>query len=141
MPTFIFKTEPDGYSFEDLERDKRSAWTGVRNPGALIHLRSCRVGDEVLIYHTGREKSIVGLARVVKAPYEDPANLGRTDDDRPRFTVVDLAPIKRAKTPVELPRIKADARFKDFALVRQGRLSVMPVPMAMDHVLREWAGW
>jgi len=140
MPCFLFKTEPGEFSFDDLERDGSCTWDGVTNAAALIALRSCAVGDDVLIYHTGDERAIVGLARVTKPPREDPANPGTNARGEPKFAVVDLAPVARAKNPVTLSRIKDDVRFKQFPLVTQGRLSVMPVPAPLAKVLRTWAG-
>lgn len=140
MPCFLFKTEPDEFSFDDLVRDGSCTWDGVTNPAALIALRSCAVADDVLIYHTGDQRAIVGLARVTKPPREDPANPGTNARGEPKFAVVDLAPVAPAKTPVTLARIKDDARFKDFALVTQSRLSVMSVPAPLAKILRTWAG-
>lgn len=140
MPCFLFKTEPAEFSFADLERDGRCTWDGVTNAAALIALRSCRIGDDVLIYHTGDERAIVGLARVTALPREDPANPGLNARGEPKFAVVDLAPVTAAKSPVPLARIKDDARFMGFPLVTQGRLSVMPVPAPLAKVLRTWAG-
>lgn len=140
MACFLFKTEPTEFSFADLERDAACLWDGVTNAAALIALRSCKVGDDVLIYHTGDERAIVGLARVTKAPHEDPANPGVNARGEPKFAVVGLAPVARATTPVPLSKIKADARFKDFPLVTQGRLSVMAVPANLAKALRSWAG-
>lgn len=140
MATFLLKTEPGTYSFADLLREKRTCWSGVSNAAALIHLRSMRIGDECFIYHTGDEKSIVGLARVVRNPYEDPQQPGTTADGLPKFAVVDLAPLRAAKLPVSLASIKSDKRFADFGLVKQSRLSVMPVPPALDALLRRMSG-
>jgi predicted RNA-binding protein with PUA-like domain len=140
MSTFLVKTEPTEYAFADLQREKRSVWTGVANASALTHLRAIKQGDEVLIYHTGSEKAIAGLAKAVSNPYEDPDQPGLNDRGEPKFAVIDLAPVKPAKTPVTLAQIKDDARFKDFALVRIGRLSVMPVPAPLDTIIRKWAG-
>jgi len=141
MPTFLAKTEPSEFSFDDLSRNGVSAWDGVTNAAALIHLRTMRVGDDVFIYHTGDEKAIVGLARVVKAAYEDPKQPGLNDRDEPKFAVVDLKAVAMVNQPVTLAAIKADARFKEFALVKQSRLSVMPVPTPMEKALRAMAGW
>jgi predicted RNA-binding protein with PUA-like domain len=141
MRTFLFKTEPSEYSFSDLVREKKTTWTGVKNAAALQALRTAKVGDEVLIYHTGDEKAIVGLAKVAKGPREDPAQPGLTPEGLPKFAVVDLAPIKIAVAPVTLAQIKGDSRFAAFALVKQSRLSVMLVPPAMDKALRGLAGW
>jgi len=121
MAYWLFKEEPDHYSLEDLFRDKRSVWAGVENNLALKHLRSVKKGDRVLYYHTGKEKSVVGVAEVVKGPYPDPAR----DDER--FVVVDVKPISRLDRPVSLAEIKSNPIFADFALVRISRLSVMPV--------------
>ena len=108
----MFKTEPSDYSFERLQKEGRTTWTGVKNPLARKHLRSVGKGDEIAIYHTGNVKSVVGIAKALTDAEGD---------------LVDIAPVK-AVTPVPLSAVKADPRFKDFALVRMGRLSVMPVP-------------
>ena len=122
MPNYwILKTEPSSYSHDDLTRDGTTVWDGVRNPVALKHLRSMRKGDEVLIYHTGKERAAVGLARIAAGPYPDP---GASDE---RLVVVEVAAGKRLRRPVTLADIKADGAFADLALVRQGRLSVVPV--------------
>jgi predicted RNA-binding protein with PUA-like domain len=140
MATFLLKTEPGTYSFDDLLREKRTAWSGVTNPGALINLRSAKKGDEAFIYHTGDEKAIVGLARVVSAPYEDPARPGKTPDGKPKFAVIDIEQIRRARTPLSLAAMRADKRFKDFLLLKNSRLSVMPVPAELDKMTRSIAG-
>lgn len=121
MKKWLLKTEPGTYSFSDLTREGRTCWDGVSNPVALGHLRAMKKGDEAFFYHTGAEKSIVGVARIVSDPYPDP----KLDD--PRRVVVDIAPLRPLGHPVSLAAVKADPRFKDFALVRIGRLSVMPV--------------
>ncbi|HYD01383.1 MAG TPA: EVE domain-containing protein [Phycisphaerales bacterium] len=140
MATYLLKTEPSTCSFDDLVREKRARWDGVSNAAALISLRAIRKGDELLIYHSGDEKAVVGLARALGDPYEDPVQPGTTPDGKPKFAVVDLAAVKSAKTPVTLAAIKADPRFKELGLVRISRLSVMPVPAAMDKALRSMAG-
>lgn len=154
LPTFLLKTEPSEYSYADLQRDKRTTWSGVKNAAALIHLRTCATGDEVLIYHTGDEKAIVGLAKVVRGAYEDPSRISAASPvaaeptskslsakaGGPKWAVIDLVPLRAATTPVTLACIKADVRFKEFARVRQSRLSVMPVPSTLSRVLRDWAG-
>jgi predicted RNA-binding protein with PUA-like domain len=121
MAYWLFKEEPDHYSMEQLFHDKRTVWDGVENNLALKHLTSVQKGDRVLYYHTGSEKAIVGVMEVVKGPYRDPTR----DDDR--FVVVDVKPLRRLNRPVSLAEIKADPNFADFALVRNSRLSVMPV--------------
>jgi len=118
---WLLKTEPGSYSFADLERDGTTPWDGVRNAAALKHLREMRPGDQVLIYHTGSERQAVGLAEVCSEPYPDPAI---TDAPPP---VVDVRALRRLAQPVALSAIKAEPFFADFALVRQGRLSVVPV--------------
>jgi predicted RNA-binding protein with PUA-like domain len=140
MATFLFKTEPGEYSFQRLMSEKRAVWNGITNNAALAHLRSAGKGDQVFIYHTGDEKAIVGLAEIVSAPYEDPENPGRNAAGAPKFPVVDLRAVKHAKAPLTLAAIKADDRFKDFALVRQSRLSVMPVPPELDRAIRKLTG-
>lgn len=140
MPTYLLKTEPSEFSFADLVRDKSCVWDGVTNATALIHLRAMSKGDEVFIYHTGDERAIVGLARVTRAAYEDPARPGLNTRGEPRFAVVNLAPVRRVASPVTLATIKTDSRFSKFELVTQSRLSVMPVPPALDTALRALAG-
>ena len=121
MPGYwILKTEPSSYSHDDLVREGGTTWDGVQNPVALKHLRAMQRGDRVLIYHTGKEKACVGLATVRSAPYPDP------ERDDPKLVVVDLAPGKRLKQSIPLAEIKTDGAFADLALVRQGRLSVVP---------------
>lgn len=118
---WLLKTEPADYSFADLERDGSTVWDGVRNNTALKYIRTMHPGDQVLIYHTGDERQIAGLAEVTSEPYPDP----EAGDEK--LVVVDLRSLRRLPRPVSLATIKADARFSDFALVRQGRLSVVPV--------------
>jgi len=132
MTTFLLKTEPGDYAWDDLVRDKKTVWDGVANNAALLHMRGAKKGDEAFVYHTGTERSIVGLAAIDSDP--------RTDPDDERLVVFDLKPIRKAKTPVTLAAIKADPRFADFALVKQARLSAMPVPAALDKILRSMAG-
>ena len=140
MATFLLKTEPSEYAFNDLVREKKAAWTGVANAQALAQLRSMRKGDFAFIYHTGDVKAIVGLAEAASNPYEDPKQPGKTDTGSPKFAVIDLSPVKHAKTPVTLATIKQDKRFADFALVKQSRLSVMQVPAELAAILRGLAG-
>ncbi len=125
MPNhWLLKTEPSTYAFADLLREGRTRWEGVSSPAALIHLRAMKTGDEALIYHSGDERAVVGLARIASDPYPDPA-LGD-----PRRVVVDLVPLRTLPRPIPLAAIKADRRFADLALVRISRLSVMPVSAA-----------
>ncbi len=119
---WLLKTEPSTYSYADLERDKKAVWDGVSNALALKHLRSMKRGDLAFVYHTGDEKQIVGIAEVMSDPYPDPKQ-----KDARLVVVVDLKPRERLARPVTLSEVKADAEFRDFELVRIGRLSVMPV--------------
>ena len=121
MAFWLLKTEPSTYSWGDLVKAKRAVWDGVKNPTALRNLREMKVGDQVFIYHTGDEKQIVGIAKVVKAAYPDP----KAQDES--LVVVDLEPVKPLKSPVTLANIKADKTYAQWALVRIPRLSVMPV--------------
>jgi predicted RNA-binding protein with PUA-like domain len=122
MPShWLLKTEPSTYSWSDLEREKTAVWDGVSNPVALRNIAAMKPGDDALIYHTGGEKAVVGLARVTKAAYPDP----KAKD--PKLLVVDIVPVRRLPKPVTLPEIKADPLFRESPLVRQGRLSVVPL--------------
>ena len=129
LGAWLVKSEPSEYSFADLLRDGHVCWDGVTNAAALVHLRAMRKGDEVLFYHTGSEKRIVGLAAATSDPYPDPA---RGD---PRLVVVDLRPVRALAQPVRLADIKARPAFADFPLVRMGRLSVVPVTPARRKAL------
>jgi predicted RNA-binding protein with PUA-like domain len=121
MPYWILKTEPSTYSFDDLEREGTTVWDGVANNTALIHIRQMQPGDGALIYHSGDERAIIGTAEIASAPYPDP----RLDD--PKRAVVDVRVGPRLAQPVPLSAIKSDPAFAQLGLVRQGRLSVMPI--------------
>jgi predicted RNA-binding protein with PUA-like domain len=118
---WLFKEEPSTYSFDALVADKRTVWSGVKNPLAQKHLHAVRRGDRIFYYHTGNEKSVVGIAKALGNAYQDP------DDKSSKQAVVEIAPVKKLPRPVTLASIKADPAFRTFALVRIGRLSVMPV--------------
>jgi predicted RNA-binding protein with PUA-like domain len=118
---WLFKEEPTHYSYDNLVKDKRTEWSGVKNPLAQKHLRSVKKGDRIFYYHTGDEKSVVGIAKALDDAYIDPT------DKTGKQSVVDVAPVKKLAQPVTLASIKADAAFKSFPLVRISRLSVMPV--------------
>jgi predicted RNA-binding protein with PUA-like domain len=118
---WLFKEEPSNYSFDAFVKDKRTTWSGVKNPVAQRNLRSVKKGDQVFYYHTGDEKQIVGIARALGDAYPDPG------DAAGKAHVVDIGPVKKLARPVTLKEIKADAFFKNFDLVRISRLSVMPV--------------
>jgi predicted RNA-binding protein with PUA-like domain len=121
MPNYwIVKTEPSTYSYADLESQKTAVWDGVKNNLALKHLRQMKRGDRVLVYHTGDEKAVVGLADVASEAYPDPKQKD------PRLAVVDLTAAARLPQSVPLAEIKKDRAFADLGLVRMGRLSVMP---------------
>jgi predicted RNA-binding protein with PUA-like domain len=118
---WLLKTEPSTYSWHDLVRQKTATWDGVRNPVALRHLAAMTPGDDALIYHTGKEKAVVGLARVTRSAYPDP---GAKD---PKLLVIDIEAVRPLSRAVPLANIKADAAFAESPLVRQGRLSVVPL--------------
>lgn len=118
---WLFKEEPTHYGFDALVKDKKTVWSGVRNPLAQKHLRSVKKGDRILYYHTGDEKAVVGVAKALGDAYADPG------DQTGRQSAVDVAPVKKLTRPVTLAEIKASAAFKEFPLVRISRLSVMPV--------------
>ncbi|MCI0524264.1 MAG: EVE domain-containing protein [Acidobacteria bacterium] len=128
---WLFKTEPDEYSYDDLERDKKTVWEGVSNNQALKNLREVRLGDHILIYHTGNDKAIVGLAEAMNDPYPDP----KENDEK--AVVVDIKPKRRFGRPVTLAEIKASEELKEFDLVRLPRLSVMPISNEYWEVLQE----
>ncbi len=130
MAFWLLKTEPSNYAYADLERDQETPWDGVTNNLALKHLRQMRQGDQALIYHTGGEKAIVGVAEVVSDPYPDP------EQDNPRWVVVDVKPKRKLARAIPLAEIKSDPKLKHFDLVRLPRLSVMPVAEAVwKHLL------
>jgi predicted RNA-binding protein with PUA-like domain len=118
---WLFKEEPSNYSFDALVKDKRTVWSGVKNPLAQKYLRAVTKGDRIFYYHTGNEKAVVGIAKALADAHADP------QDKTGKQVVVDVAPVKKLPRPVTLAEIKADKAFKDFALVRISRLSVMPV--------------
>ena len=131
--SWLVKQEPDSYSWSDFTADRGTSWTGVRNYTARNNLRGMGKGDEVLFYHSGEEKAVVGLARVTRTAYPDAT---ATEGD---WSAVDLAPVKRLAKPVTLAAIKANARLKEMKLVRQSRLSVMPVTPAEFRTILKMA--
>jgi predicted RNA-binding protein with PUA-like domain len=124
---WLVKEEPTHYGFDELVKEGKAVWSGVRNALAQRHLRAIQEGDRILYYHTGDERAVVGIAKAISAAYPDP------EDASGKYVAVDIAPVRRLPRPVTLAEIKADPAFKDFALVRIARLSVMPVTDA------EWA--
>jgi predicted RNA-binding protein with PUA-like domain len=123
---WLFKEEPENYSYDELARDGKTSWTGVRNPVAQRNLRSVKKGDKIFFYHTGKEKAVVGICRAAGDAYPDPG------DKSGKLYAVDVEPVKKLPSPVTLAAVKADKRFADFPLTRVPRLSVMAVPD------REW---
>jgi predicted RNA-binding protein with PUA-like domain len=121
---FLVKTEPSTYSYAQLAKDKRAVWDGVSNPVALKHMRTIQKGDTVLVYHTGDEKSVVGVAVATSDPYPDP----KLAD--PKRTVIDLAPDRALAKPVPLGTFRTDSVLQSSELVRLPRLSVMPLSAA-----------
>lgn len=132
MPNrWLFKTEPEEYSYDDLERDKKCVWDGVSSNQALKNLRSVKLGDEILIYHTGHEKAIVGMAEVISDAYPDP-----TANDE-HLIVINLKPKRRLAQPLTLAEIKANEAFCEFDLVRLPRLSVVPISKQYWELLQD----
>lgn len=125
MSYWLFKTEPQDYSWANLEEDGRTVWNGVKNPLALKHLRTLQPADQVLIYHSGKERQVVGVAEVMTLPYPDPALR------EPRRVVVDIQAVRSLPKPVTLAQIKQNGNFTGFDLIRLPRLSVIPV--SADH--------
>lgn len=121
MNHWLVKSEPFKYSWEKFNKDGRTFWDGVRNYQARNNLKEMKEGDLVLFYHSNEGKNVVGIAKVIKESYQDPT----TDDAN--WVVVDLAPVEALKNPVSLDQIKAEESLRDISLVRQGRLSVMPL--------------
>jgi predicted RNA-binding protein with PUA-like domain len=129
MRYFLAKTDPETYSIDQLEKDKKTVWDGVTNPQAVRAIGEMRPGDRVLIYHSGGQAAILGLAKVTGEPRPDPKNA--------KSNVVELEFLRRIDTPVTLAQIKESHLFDDWALVRQGRLSTMAVPDKFIEWLRK----
>lgn len=130
---WLLKTEPNDYSYDDLEKDAQTRWDGVSNPAALKNIRSMEVGDKAFLYHTGKEKAVVGVVEVVKAPYPDPEK--KSD----KLVVVDIKAKKRLARPVTLAEMKALPAFEGSPLVKQGRLSVVPLTAKQWKTVEEWS--
>jgi predicted RNA-binding protein with PUA-like domain len=118
---WLFKEEPTNYHFDEFVKDGKTVWSGVKNPLAQKHLHAVKKGDRIFYYHTGSERSVIGIAKALDDAYQNP------EDATGKQAVVDIAPVKKLLRPVTLAEIKKDTAFKDFALVRMSRLSVMPV--------------
>lgn len=134
MNYWIVKSEPEAYSWAQLVKDGQTAWTGVRNFAARLHLRAMKKDDLVFFYHSVSDKQVVGLARVIREAYADPTA------EEGDWSCVDLAPVKPVKNPVPLEAIKTDAVLKAMPLVRQSRLSVSPLTAAQAERLTKLAG-
>jgi predicted RNA-binding protein with PUA-like domain len=126
MNYFLAKTDPETYSVDQFERERKAVWDGVKNPQALRAIRAMRPKDRVFIYHSGGDAAVVGLAQVVSEPRPDPKSA--------QLSVVDLEFLTRLDPPTTLHEIKESGLFSDWALVRQGRLSTMAVP-------ESWVAW
>ncbi|MBY0320444.1 MAG: EVE domain-containing protein [Reyranella sp.] len=134
MAYWLIKSEPSAYSWDQLVKDKKTSWTGVRNFQAQINLKAMKVGDRAFFYHSNEGKEIVGIAEVVKTAYPDPT------DKEGKSVTVDFKPVEPVKKPVTLAEIKADPKFKELKLVRQSRLSVSPVSDEHFKLLMKMAG-
>ncbi len=133
MAYWLLKSEPDVYSYADLERDRQTVWDGVNNNLALKHIRTAQPQDLALIYHTGDERRAVGIAEVVSLPYADPKL------DEPKRAVFDIKAVRSLAKPVTLTQIKQDPNFEGFDLIRISRLSVVPVSEAHWHRILQLA--
>jgi predicted RNA-binding protein with PUA-like domain len=134
MAHWLIKSEPSVYSWDQFVKEKRTSWTGVRNAQAAINLRAMKAGDLCFFYHSNDGKEIVGIAKVAKTAYPDPT------DKAGKAVAVDVAPVEPMKQPVTLAALKADPRFKEFGLVRQSRLSVVPVSDEHWKLILKMAG-
>jgi predicted RNA-binding protein with PUA-like domain len=134
MRYWLLKSEPSAYSWQQLVKDGRTEWSGVRNHQAAANLKAMTRGDHAFFYHSGEGKEIVGIAEIAKEAYPDPS------DKEGRFVMVDVKPVEPVKAPVTLAAIKAEKQLADFALVRQSRLSVVPVSAAEWRLLCKMAG-
>ena len=126
---WLVKSEPFKYSWDKFIEDGQTFWDGVRNYQARNNLQAMKKGDQVLYYHSNEGKEVVGVAKVIKESYQDPT----TEDER--WVVVDLKPVKKLKKPVTLQQIKQDDRLQNMGLIRQSRLSVMPVTEDEFHMI------
>lgn len=134
MAHWLVKSEPNTYSFEDLQRDGRTVWDGVRNNAAALHLKAMKVGDEVLFYHSQEGLAVVGIARVAREAFPDQS------DPSGRFVAVELEPVRPLARPVTLAEMKANPALAEMVMVRQSRLSVSPVSTAEWATILKMAG-
>jgi predicted RNA-binding protein with PUA-like domain len=131
---WLVKSEPETYSFADLERDGRTVWDGVRNHAAAAHLKAMKVGDEVFFYHSQEGKDVVGVAKVAKEAFPD------TSDPTGKFVAVELTPVRKLPRTVTLADMKATPALSEMPMLRQGRLSVSPVSDAEWATILKMAG-
>ena len=131
---WLFKTEPSVYSYQQLEKDKKTTWDGVKNNLALKNLNDIEKGDQILIYHTGDEKAAVGVARALSGAYPDPSQ------KNPRMLVVDIEAVKPLPRPVTLAEVKTNSKLANFDLVRLSRLSIMKVSEEQWNIIETMAG-
>jgi len=131
---WLFKTEPSVYSYQQLEKDKKTIWDGVKNNLALKNLNDIEKGDQILIYHTGDEKAAVGVARALSGAYPDPSQ------KNPRMLVVDIEAVKPLPRPVTLAEVKTNSKLANFDLVRLSRLSIMKVSEEQWNIIETMAG-
>ena len=131
---WLVKSEPSAYSWDDLMREGKTLWDGVRNFQARNFMRQMQVGDAVLFYHSMKQKAVVGIAEVTRTAYPDPT---ASSGD---WSVVDIKPVGPIERPVTLAEIRQHPKLQDMPLIKQSRLSVMPVPAKLDKVLRSLAG-
>lgn len=132
MNYWLLKQEPSVYNFDTLEKDEKTVWDGVHNNLALKHMRNMKKGDKAIFYHTGNERQAIGVVNIITNPHPNPK-----ESDK-RFIVFDVKISRRFKRPVTLDEIKNDSKFKDWELVRNSRLSAMPVPkMLWDDIVNK----
>jgi predicted RNA-binding protein with PUA-like domain len=136
MNYWLVKSEPDVYSWDKFVAMDRDMWEGVRNYQARNNLKAMRENDIVLFYHSNEQKAVVGIAKVVRESYPDPTAIGEKGD----WVVVDLSPVESLKNPVTLAAIKAEPRLQSIALIRQSRLSVMPISPEEFGIIMEMSG-
>jgi predicted RNA-binding protein with PUA-like domain len=134
MQHWLLKSEPSAYSWDQLVKDGRTNWNGVRNFQAANNLKAMKIGDRAFFYHSNEGLAIVGIAEIMKEAYPDPT------DKSGRFVMVDVKPVQPVKTPVTLAQIKAEPKLAEFKLVRQGRLSVVPVAPEEWKLICKMAG-
>jgi len=134
MAHWLVKSEPNAYSYDDLVRDGRTVWDGVRNNAAALHLKAMKVGEEVLFYHSQEGKAVVGIAKVAKTAFPDKS------DPTGRFVAVELVPVRALKNEVTLADMKAEPKLKGMEMLRQSRLSVSPVSDDQWKVILKMAG-